>query len=109
MAKKKESGPKARHLQTPANGQDKRPDGSGSATGKQLAKGRYFVMTTQTEKLVYTIDETAKQLQISRNLCYRLCREHKIPGVIELGTRRMVVSVAAIHRLLAGGSDKVEG
>ena len=65
-------------------------------------------MTTETEKLVYTIDETAKLLQISRNLCYRLCREKKIPGVIELGTRRMVVSAAAIHRLLAGNTDKPE-
>lgn len=64
-------------------------------------------MTTQTQKLVYTVDEVSKILQISRNLTYRLCREGKIPGVIFLG-KRMVVSVAAIDRLLAGNTDKPE-
>ncbi len=61
-------------------------------------------MTAETQKLVYTVDEVSKILKISRNLTFRLCREHKIPGVIELGTRRMVISAAAIHRLL-GGTD----
>lgn len=65
-------------------------------------------MTTQTQKLVYTIDEVSQILQISRNLTYRLCRERKLPGVIFLGSRRMVVSVAAIDRLLAGNTDKPE-
>jgi excisionase family DNA binding protein len=66
-------------------------------------------MTIETEKLVYSVDEVAKKLNISRNLTYRLCRERKIQGVIFLGDRRMVVSAAAIDRLLAGNSDKVEG
>ncbi len=61
-------------------------------------------MTTQTQKLVYTVDEVSKILQISRNLTYRLCREGKIPGVIFLGARRMVISAAAIDRLLAGNT-----
>lgn len=61
-------------------------------------------MTTQTEKLVYTVDEVSKILQISRNLCFRLCREKKLPGVIFCGSRRMVISVAAIDRLLAGNT-----
>lgn len=61
-------------------------------------------MTTETEKLVYTIDEVSKKLLISRNLCYRLCRERKIPGVIFLGSKRMVVSAAAIRRLLEGNT-----
>ena len=58
-------------------------------------------MAIGTQKLVYTVDEVSKILQISRNLTYRLCREGKIPGVISLG-KRMVVSAAAIHRLLEG-------
>lgn len=61
-------------------------------------------MTIETEKLVYSCDEVSRLLQISRNLCYRLCRERKIPGVIFLGSKRMVVSVAAIDALLSGNS-----
>lgn len=66
-------------------------------------------MTTETGKLVLSINETAKLLQISRGLCYQLCRQRKLPGVIFLGAKRMAVSAAAIDRLLAGSSDKVEG
>ncbi|MBA7570368.1 hypothetical protein ES708_12117 [subsurface metagenome] len=62
-------------------------------------------MTTETKKLVYTVDEVGKILGISRNLSYKLCREKKLPGVIFLGSRRMVISVAAIDRLTAGADD----
>lgn len=62
-------------------------------------------MTIETEKLVYTIDEVSKLLSCSRNLTYRLCREKKLPGVIFLGSKRMVCSVAAISRLLLTGND----
>jgi excisionase family DNA binding protein len=61
-----------------------------------------------TEKLVYTVDEVSKLLQCSRNLTYRLARERKLPGVIFLGSKRMVISAAAIDRLLAG-NNKPEG
>ena len=60
------------------------------------------------ERLVLTVDETAQKLRISRNLCYRLCRQKKIPGTIFLG-KRMLISAEAVRRLLAGHSDKVEG
>ena len=63
-------------------------------------------MTIETEKLVYSVDEVAKKLNISRNLTYRLCRERKIPGVIFLGDRRMVVSAAAIDKLLSGDNHQ---
>lgn len=63
-------------------------------------------MVTETnEKLVLTVDEVAKKLKICRNLAYRLCREGQIPGVIHLGARRMVVSAAAIDRLLDGNGE----
>ena len=65
-------------------------------------------MAIETEKLVYTIDEVSKLLSCSRNLTYRLCRAHKIPGVIELGNRRMIVSAAAIRRLLEGNGHPSE-
>lgn len=110
MAKKKESGPTTRHLQTQANGKDTRPDSLGSAPGEQLAQklGEVKEMTIETEKLVYTVNEVSKLLKCSRNLTYRLCRERKIPGVIFLGSRRMVVSAAAIHRLLEGNGKPEE-
>lgn len=67
-------------------------------------------MAIETEKLVYTVDEVSKLISCSRNLTYRLCRERKLPGVIFLGSKHMVVSVAAIQRLLAGnGDNKVKG
>lgn len=62
------------------------------------------MQTEKTEKLVYSCDEVSNLLKISRNLTYRLCREQKLPGVIFLGPRRMVVSVAAINRLLEGNN-----
>ena len=64
-------------------------------------------MTNETPKLVYSVSEVSEKLSISRNLCYRLCREKKIPGVIELG-KRMVVSVAVINRLLEGNGHSSE-
>ena len=57
------------------------------------------------EKLVLSIPEVAEKLSISRNLVYRLAREKKLPGVIELGPKRMVVSAAAIERLLNGQNN----
>ncbi len=65
-------------------------------------------MTIETEKLVYTVDEVSRLLKCSRNLTYRLCRERKIPGVIFLGSKRMVVSVAAIDALLRGNGQPNE-
>ena len=52
--------------------------------------------------LTISISQAAKKIGISRNLAYRLAREKILPGVIELGPKRMVVSAAAIERLLNG-------
>ena len=54
-----------------------------------------------SEKLVLTVEETAQKLRISRNLCYRLCRQKQIPGVIFLGKRRFV-SAQVIDKFIAG-------
>jgi excisionase family DNA binding protein len=55
------------------------------------------------ERLVYSVDEVAQKLSISRNLAYRLARQGKLPGVIHVGNRRMVCAKAKIDALLAGG------
>jgi excisionase family DNA binding protein len=60
--------------------------------------------TETTEKVVYSVDEVSALLHINRNLCYELCRKREIPGVIFMGKRRMVISKAAIDKLLAEGS-----
>ena len=65
-------------------------------------------MAIETEKLVYTVDEVSKLISCGRNLTYRLCRERKLPGVIFLGSKRMCVSAAAIHRLLEGNEHSSE-
>ena len=59
-------------------------------------------MTIKTKQEVYTVSEVAERLGISRNLAYDLARKKELPGVIHLGKWRMVLSVAAIDRLLSG-------
>ena len=59
------------------------------------------------EKLTYSIPETAKILGISRNLGYELARRGELPGVIHLGEKRMVVSKAAIQKLIEADNTKV--
>ena len=117
MAAEKKSGPKRRstraqgYIPAPAYSADTRPHRLWLASEKQLAqKLREDInMAIESEKLVYTVDEVSKLLNVSRNLTYRLCRERKIPGVIFLGSRRMVISVAALNRLLEGNSEKPKG
>jgi predicted DNA-binding transcriptional regulator AlpA len=57
---------------------------------------------TGNPKLVYSVDEVSKLLQISRNLTYNLARQKILPGVIFLGSKRMVLSAKAIDKLIAG-------
>lgn len=49
-----------------------------------------------------TVEEAAKLLGIGRNLAYELARRGELPGAIRIGTKRLVVSRAALERLLAG-------
>ena len=55
------------------------------------------------EKLVYSVDEVAQRLSISRNLAYRLARQKALPGIIHVGHRRMVVSKIAMQKALENG------
>lgn len=58
----------------------------------------------KVEKLTITVEEAGKALGISRNLAYDLARKKELPGVIHLGKWRMMVSAAAIDRLLSGNN-----
>lgn len=61
-----------------------------------------------SERLTYDIKTAAAMLGISRNLAYQLAREKKLPGVIFLGSKRMVVSAVAIRQLLEGNGHSSE-
>jgi excisionase family DNA binding protein len=54
----------------------------------------------KVERLTYSIPEAAALLGISRNLAYDLARRDELPGAIKLGQKRIVVSRAALERLL---------
>lgn len=57
------------------------------------------------ERLTLTVREAATMLGISRNLAYQLAREGKLPGVIKLGDKRLVVSRIQLENLLRRGVD----
>ena len=46
-------------------------------------------------------------LGISRNLAYQLAREGRLPGVIKLGNKRLVVSRIQLENLLQGEAKSV--
>ena len=57
-------------------------------------------MDQQTERLVYTVEEAGRLLDVSRTTAYECVRTRQLPS-IRLG-RRIVVPRAAIEALLAG-------
>ncbi len=62
----------------------------------------------EDRRLTYTVAETAAKLGISKNLAYSLASQNRLPGVIKLGGKRLVVSKAILNRVLNGetpGSD----
>ncbi|MBA7707535.1 hypothetical protein ES703_116409 [subsurface metagenome] len=62
-------------------------------------------MVTETKRLTLSISDAAAMLGISRNLAFSLARQNKLPvPTIKLGERRMVVSRAAMEKMLLGGN-----
>ena len=60
---------------------------------------------SETQKKVLSVSEAAVILQIGRNLCYEAIRRVQIPAIRVGGRRgRLLVPVAALDRLLEGGS-----
>jgi excisionase family DNA binding protein len=57
------------------------------------------------EKLTISVEEASRMLGISRNLGYLLARQGKLPGVLKLGEKRLVISKLAIERLLQGAGS----
>lgn len=56
-------------------------------------------------KLVYSVEECAKLLSISKGLCYELCRQHRIP-TIKLGERRILIPRASLAAMLRDEASK---
>lgn len=57
------------------------------------------------DKLTVSVPEAARALGISRNTAYALARAGRLPGVIELGPKRLVISRAALEKLLGAPID----
>ena len=60
---------------------------------------------TNGAKLVYSIQEAASKLGVSKNLCYTLAKTHQIPS-LKLGPKRIVVPVQALEELLRSVADQ---
>ncbi|MFA5064958.1 MAG: helix-turn-helix domain-containing protein [Dehalococcoidia bacterium] len=60
-----------------------------------------------SEKLTVSVAEAASLLGISKNLAYRLFSNGELHGAIRLGSKRIVVSKAAIERLVNEAETKV--
>lgn len=60
----------------------------------------------ENNKLTISVAEAAEMLGISRNLGYSLARQGKLPGVIKLGQKRMVVSRKAVEALIGEKDEK---
>ena len=58
----------------------------------------------ENQKIVYTVDEAAEILQISRPSAFRGIKSGEIP-YIRIG-RRILVPVAALEKLLANAGNK---
>lgn len=56
-------------------------------------------MSGETERLTFTIDQTATTLGIGRSLAYQMAKDGSLPGVIRCG-RRLLVSRPALLRFL---------
>ena len=54
----------------------------------------------EEKRLTISVEEASAMLGISRNLGYNLARQGKLPGVLKLGQKRLVVSKVAIEKLL---------
>lgn len=58
-------------------------------------------MAENSEKLVYTIEEAAEKLSLSRATAYALARKKRLP-VIRISDRRLVVPKVQLEKMLEG-------
>ena len=66
-------------------------------------------MAENDEKLVYTIEEVAEKLSLSRATAYALAREGRLP-VIRISDRRLVIPKVALEKMLSeAGKDHEDG
>jgi len=62
-------------------------------------------MVTEIEKLTMSIESAGKTLGVSRPHAYKMVKEGKMPGVIQLG-RRLVVSRPALMKFLENAGSQ---
>ncbi len=61
-----------------------------------------------TQRLTLSIPEAAAELGISKTLAYSLARKGKLPGVLKVSTRRLVISRFLLEKYL-GREGRIEG
>lgn len=59
------------------------------------------MLTKESERLVYTVEEVAKVLGICRCTAYSLAKQGRL-GAIRISDRRYIVPKAVVSRLLGG-------
>lgn len=57
------------------------------------------------EKITMSLPEFAQKLGISKSLAYKMAGNGEIPGLIKLGAKRLVISVAAVDRMLEAAGE----
>ena len=60
---------------------------------------------TTVERRTYEIPEIGRILGVSRNHAYLMAADGTIPGVLRLGSRRLVVSREVFDRWIAGEAE----
>ena len=60
---------------------------------------------TDNAGLTLSIPEAARELKISKTLAYSLARKGKLPGVLRIGERRLIVSRFQLEAYLRGEAN----
>lgn len=64
-------------------------------------RGKRQVTESDNACRTVTVTETARMLGIGRGLAYKLAKAGRLPGVIRIGERRLVISKLALEGMLA--------
>jgi excisionase family DNA binding protein len=65
-------------------------------------------VVTKEQPRTISIEAAARELGIGRGLAYQLARSGELPGVIKLGSKRLVVIRAELERLLEGKGARMD-
>ena len=76
--------------------------GSKNTVNNKDSVGRGLSRIGEGQRLCISVPEAAMMIGISRNNCYDLVKEHKLPS-IRIGEKRIVIPKAALEEFLKKG------